>query len=152
MPPRSSLISSPYANEHRDEWANGHVNGLDDTGGDVNVVVINNTGDTSPSASEDCSARYGAYSGMDAGPSSALSQSDEAEFAHPLINIEVEETSLTMEPSMGFLEDRAQSSDEKMEGSIASYDSNIEKEQASIHVAKRDQRVWCQSTLGRVLD
>lgn len=79
----------------------------------------------------------------------ALPERDEAKFVRQLIRIEAEENSLSLDSSPGTSEDRAQSSDSRIEGPISSYESATEAEKVNIHVAKSDtQNVNCQPTLG----
>lgn len=62
-------------------------------------MVIDLTGKTFPSASDNSCARCGADAGSDSGPCSPRFGSDEAELAHPLIQIETEEDSLSLDSS-----------------------------------------------------
>lgn len=109
--------------------------------GEVRPVIISLKGKKSRSANDYSSARYGAKTGTDLGPSSAPSESDKAGLAHPLIEEEAEEVSFYLDSSLGPSEDNVQSDKSKVEGSIASYDREIKAEKASIQVTKRDPQV-----------
>lgn len=64
----SNLLSLPYVNEHGDDRDNSHDNLLDNMGGDVSLVVIELTGETFPSTTDDFGAKYGAHTSPNSGP------------------------------------------------------------------------------------
>lgn len=76
--------------------------------GDASPMLLDLTGKTSLMASNDSGSGYGSDTGIDSSPISTPSEIDEAEVPYPLIQIETEEESLSVDSSTGPSENYAQ--------------------------------------------